>query len=417
MLQTEFLLKTKMKHCKELHECIACGSSKLVLALDLGKQPLANNFSENMFDMADRYPLAVNRCSECNHLQLTHIVDPEIIYRDYAYVSGTSQTYLEYMDWFAKWCREYTDKWHGHVLDIGCNDGSQLDAFADLGFVTYGVDPAENLHQTSSSKGHNVVCGFWNKKSVRELKNNRFDIVVCQNAFAHNPDPVKYLQLLEPLMHEKGLFFVQTSQADMVVNGEFDTIYHEHISYYNIKSMRELARRAGWHLIDVIKTPIHGTSYVFVLSPNKKRPKHVKNLIAMESRLQDPKIYAEWADRASEIKDEFAETCNEYRALGYKLVGYGAAAKGMTLLNYAETHLDFIIDDNPLKQGRYSPGLSIPVLGISELDSKTYTKEKILFVPLAWNFYTEIKNKILSKRSNPDDRFLRYFPTVAVDYQ
>ena len=405
-----------MNDCQKLEECIACGSKDLILTLNLGDQPLANNFTDDASKINNSYPLAVNRCKKCNHLQLTHIVDPAIIYKNYAYVSGTSQTYIDYMDWFAKWCREYTDCWHGHVLDIGCNDGSQLDAFASLGFVTHGVDPAENLHNTSSEKGHQVVCGFWDKKSIKQLTHNKFNIVTCQNAFAHNPDPVKFLQLLESLMHDRGLLFVQTSQADMVVNGEFDTIYHEHISFYNVQSMRELARRAGWNLIDMIKTPIHGTSYVFVLSANRKRPKHVKNLIAMESKLHDNKTYQDWADRVETIREEFVDTCNEYKSLGYKLVGYGAAAKGMTFLNYAKINLDCVIDDNPLKQGKFTPGLSIPIHSIDDLDSKKFKKEKILFVPLAWNFYSEIKNRILAKRANPDDRFLRYFPQVLVEY-
>lgn len=412
-----------MKNCTELKHCIACDSKDLVPTLDLGKQPLANNFVDDKNQDEQYYPLAVNRCRECNHLQLTHIVDPEIIYKNYSYVSGTSQTYLDYMDWFARWCREYSESWHGHVLDIGCNDGSQLDAFAQIGYNTHGVDPAENLYKTSSKKGHKIVCGFWDKKSVKQLKHDKFDVVVSQNAFAHIPDPCEYLNLLEPLMKEDGLFFVQTSQADMVLNGEFDTIYHEHISFYCIESMRALAKRAGWNLIDAIKTPIHGTSYIFVLSPNYKRPKHIKNLIAMESRLQDPVTYENWADSVVEINNALTTTCEEYKKLGYRLIGYGAAAKGMTLLNYTELPLECIIDDNPLKQGRYTPGTRIPIVGPDFLVQQgVYNltqlehNEKVLFVPLAWNVFKEIKAKILNKRQHPDDRFLRYFPEVSVEY-
>jgi SAM-dependent methyltransferase len=403
-----------MKNCIELNECLACGSTDLKLELNLGEQPLANNFLSNP-GKNETYPLAVNRCTACCHLQLTHVVDPEIIYRDYAYVSGTSQTYLDYMRWFAKWCREYSDRWRGHVLDIGCNDGSQLDAFASLGFNTYGVDPAENLYATSSAKGHRIVCGFWDKKSIKQLAHDRFDIVVAQNSFAHNPDPVKYLKLLAPLMKEKGLFFIQTSQADMVRNGEFDTVYHEHVNFYNINSMYELARRADMYLVDAVKTPIHGTSYVFVLSTSNLKPKHVKNLLAMESDLMNPKVYSRWVSVAEEIKNDFAATCHEYRESGYRLVGYGAAAKGMTLLNYAQVDLDVIIDDNPLKQGTYSPGRDIPVVSSDYLNELT-DKDRVLFIPLAWNVYTEIKSKICSVRQMPDDRFLRYFPEVEVEY-
>jgi SAM-dependent methyltransferase len=401
-----------MKNCQELLECLACGSTELSLAINLGDQPLANNFKKQPAQN-EQYPLAVNQCSGCYHLQLTHVVDPEIIYRDYAYVSGTSQTYLDYMWWFAKWCREYSGVQFGSVLDIGCNDGSQLDHFEKMGFLTYGVDPAENLHPISTAKGHRVVCGFWDKRSIDNLGNSQFDIVVAQNSFAHNPDPLEYLKLLRPLMKSNGLFFVQTSQADMVRNGEFDTIYHEHVNFYNVNSMNQLCQRAGWNLIDVIKTPVHGTSYVFVLSVDKSSKENIKNLIAMESNLLNNQIYKSWAARARKIASEFSSRIELFREQGYCIVGYGAAAKGMTLLNYAQVDLDYIIDDNSIKQGTYSPGRDIPVVGIDIL--QTYKNDdKILFVPLAWNFFTEIKGRILKHRTNSNDRFLKYFPEVEV---
>jgi 2-polyprenyl-3-methyl-5-hydroxy-6-metoxy-1,4-benzoquinol methylase len=403
-----------MENCYELNTCLACGSDQLELTLSLGNQPLANNFKKTVSE-DDQYPLAVNRCKHCFHLQLTHVVDPEIIYRNYSYVSGTSQTYHDYMWWFAKWCREYTGKWRGTVLDIGCNDGSQLDYFRNLGYSTHGVDPAENLHKTSTDKGHQVVCGFWNEQSIGNLDNRQFDIVVAQNAFAHNPDPLTYLKLLSPQLKDDGLFFIQTSQADMVRNGEFDTIYHEHVNFYNINSMNELCRRAGMFLIDVVKTPIHGTSYVFIVSNKNAKSEHIKNLIAMENDLLQERTYIQWANTAKQLTDRFLKECEDYRDQGYNLVGYGAAAKGNTLLNYAGVMLDYIIDDNPLKQNTFSPGQNIPVVSSAILEKFT-NKDKILFVPLAWNFFSEIKNKITNTRKNDNDRFLKYFPEVQIEH-
>lgn len=402
-----------MENCKKLTQCLACGSAQLVMALDLSTQPLANNFLKEP-GKNETYPLAVERCTDCCHLQLTHVVDPAIIYKDYAYVSGTSRTYLDYMTWFAKWAREYSNCWVGSVLDIGCNDGSQLDEFSRLGFRTSGVDPAENIYPTSTAKGHNVVCGFWDQASVDQLSEKTYDIIVAQNSFAHNPDPVNYLKLLEPMMTQNSLFFIQTSQADMVRNGEFDTIYHEHVNFYNINSMNELCQRAGVHLIDAIKTPIHGTSYIFVVSAYKKRTEHIANLIAMEADLLKEQTYKDWSRNARKIAIEFGSRLELFRDEGYTIIGYGAAAKGMTLLNYAEVELDFIIDDNPLKQGTYSPGRDIPIVGSDIL--QTYKNDdKILFVPLAWNVFNEIKSKILAVKKHSSDRFLRYFPEVKVE--
>jgi 2-polyprenyl-3-methyl-5-hydroxy-6-metoxy-1,4-benzoquinol methylase len=395
-----------------LDSCLACGDTALEPALNLGQQPLANNFKK-IPQSNEYYPLAVNRCTHCSHLQLTHVVDPAEIYRDYAYVSGTSQTYLDYMTWFAKWAREYSNCWIGSVLDIGCNDGSQLDTFKLLGYRTSGVDPAENIHPTSTAKGHQVVCGFWDQDSVDRLPEQKYDIIVAQNSFAHNPNPLKYLKLLAPLMGENSLFFIQTSQADMVRNGEFDTIYHEHVNFFNINSMNELCRRAGLHLIDVVKTPIHGTSYIFVVSAYKKRVEHIDNLISTEADLLQKDTYTAWAGQARKIVSDFASRIHMFREQGYSIVGYGAAAKGMTLLNYADVSLDFIVDDNPLKQNTFSPGRDIPIVSSSHL--KQYGTEKILFVPLAWNFFTEIKTKIKAIRDNSDDKFLKYFPEVTVE--
>jgi hypothetical protein len=215
------------------------------------------------------------------------------------------------------------------------------------------------------------------------------------------------------LLKDRGLFFIQTSQADMVRNGEFDTIYHEHVNFYNINSMNELCKRAGLGLVDAIKTPIHGTSYVFVVGHNG-RPEHIKNLIELEKDLLDVKIYKSWKTTAESLTDSFLNICEQYRDKDYKLVGYGAAAKGNTLLNYAGVSLDYIIDDNPLKQNTYSPGRDIPVVG-SNIFETFNTKDKILFVPLAWNVYKEIKNKIQSKRLNKNDKFLKYFPEVVIE--
>jgi hypothetical protein len=215
------------------------------------------------------------------------------------------------------------------------------------------------------------------------------------------------------MMREDSLFFIQTSQADMVRNGEFDTIYHEHVNFYNINSMNELCRRAGVHLIDVVKTPIHGTSYVFVVSAYKKQPEHITNLIAQEADLLESATYKEWAGRARSIVSDFASRIHMFRDQGYSIVGYGAAAKGMTLLNYAKVDLDFIIDDNPLKQNTYSPGRDIPVVSSNHL--KLYNNERILFVPLAWNVFDELKAKIKAARDNADDKFLKYFPEVTVE--
>ena len=405
-----------MENCSSITECLACGSTQLDLALDLGTQPLANNFRNTADNTNEQlYPLAINRCKNCNHLQLTHAVDPSIIYTHYLYVSGTSGTYLEYMDWYANFVTEqFPTPMIGTVLDIGCNDGSQLDAFKRLGYKTFGIDPAENLFEKSNAN-HHVWCNFFNKETADKI-HAQFSVITTQNAFAHIPDPLTYLQQAKRLLNPEGKIFISTSQADMVINGEFDTIYHEHISYYNAYSMKCLAERAGLHLIDVIKTPIHGTSYIFILAHEPANEERMRNILAMEILvgLQTPSTYTNWSAGIKKLITDLRNQIEEYQAYGYQVIGYGAAAKGMTLLNASNIRLDAVVDDNPLKQELYCPGTSIPVVSSEYIKSIPATG-KVVFVPLAWNFYAEIVNKIKIIRDNTNDMFLRYFPVIKTE--
>jgi 2-polyprenyl-3-methyl-5-hydroxy-6-metoxy-1,4-benzoquinol methylase len=403
---------------KQNTTCLACGSEHVRLALNLGDSPLANSYKDSADQNDTRYPLAVNLCHECFHLQLSHTVDPTIIYKNYMYATGTNNTIHQYCEWFATFVREYNN-YHSasKVLDIGCNDGTQLDYFAKLGYRTFGIDPAENLHDRISDK-HVAICDFFGPAAVDELKNQgeaHYDIITAQNVFAHNPDPVEFLQAAKKLMHHNTLLFIQTSQADMVLHNEFDTIYHEHINFFNSLSMSRTARRAGLYLVDVIKTPIHGNSYIFVLRTSNERPNNVENILAMEraAGLYNTNTYQQWNANVQHNVLELCVAVKKYREQGYHIVGYGAAAKGMTLLNFSGIELNFIIDDSPLKQGKFAPGTAIPIVSIQEL-YKISDDEKVLFIPLAWNFFDEIKERVLNARRVSEDRFLRYFPKVTI---
>ena len=326
--------------------------------------------------------------------------------------SGTSQTLRDYFDWFAKETLNYFSEPPKSVLDIACNDGSQLNSFKALGLKTYGIDPATNLHEISS-KEHEVACDYFTAAYVPQYQ-GKLDIITAQNVFAHNSYPLEFLEQCRDIMHDNSVLFIQTSQADMIKNNEFDTIYHEHLSFFNANSMNELAKRAGLYLTGVNKTPIHGNSYVFVF---RKQP-HDGNLQAVldqerEQGLQDMNTYLAYADRCYEIVQDLKDTIAHYQQLDYLIVGYGAAAKGMTLINFGDVYLDYVIDDNPLKQGRFCPGSNIPVVAIDKLDE--YADTKIMFVPLAWNFFTEIRSKIKTKRDQEGDVFIRYFPTIKAE--
>jgi len=400
-----------MNNVTENIECLACGGTQLFPSLNLGQQPLANDFVPEVSKLPT-YPLGVNVCNDCHHLQLTHTVDPKIIYSNYLYVAGTSQTLKDYSEWFAGYVSERLSGLSYNVLDIGCNDGTQLDCFVKHNMNTYGVDPAENIHPTSSAK-HSVICDFFGPEVVGKLSHVKYDAITAQNVFAHNQNPLEFLETCSALMDTHTQLFIQTSQADMVLNNEFDTIYHEHINFFNTNSMNELAKRANLDLIDVIKTPIHGTSYVFVFSKLLKRENHISNIIKSESKLLDTQTYIDWEASTIANMTVLKSTIDNLKREGYKVIGYGAAAKGNTLLNYIDTPLDLIIDDSPLKQNLYAPGTNSPIKSIDAL--KEFSKDtKIVFMPLAWNFFTEISQRIKAVRNEPQDKFLKYFPNVEV---
>ena len=407
-------------NCVELNECLACGSSDLKMTLDLNFQPLANSYRADKSEWLEMFPLAINRCEKCFHVQLTHAVNPDLMFKDYLYVSGTSQTMNDHFEWFARYSKEYFEalskEFLDTVLDIGCNDGSQLNYFISDTIETYGVDPAENLAATSRAKGHDIYVGYFDESFVKIA--DMYDIIIAQNVFAHNYDPLTFLNNAKNVMARNSLLFIQTSQADMIRNNEFDTIYHEHISFYNINSMNELCKRAGLQLIDVTKCPLHGNSYIFVISKYASRSANIENLIDMERRsgLLTDSTYVKYAEKCDRTSIELREAVKRAKNVGFKVIGYGAAAKGMTLLNYANlsfNEFDYIIDDNPMKQGRFTPGSSIPIVS-SDILSTLSHEDKVMFVPLAWNFFDEISKKIKSKRDNKEDRFIKYFPTVMV---
>lgn len=385
------------------YTCFCCGNSQLDVILDLNDQPLANSYLKTKDVQEYRYPLKVKFCKFCTHLQLDISVDPDLLFKNYLYVSGTSNTLKKYFKDFVDIVQEYTDG--KKVLDIACNDGTQLDCFKDAGYETYGVDPAENLYALSS-KNHKVVCNYFNESVATELDKD-FNIIVAQNVFAHVNSPLKFLSECKKLLSENGYVFIQTSQADMVHNNEFDTIYHEHLSFFSVKSFCRLAERAGLNVIDVRRTPVHGTSFLFVLS-NGGEDRSLE-FIKKEKPLNAAVIEV-YVRNVNKIKNILQLKIDTYRSLGYAIVGYGAAAKGNTLLNFANINMDYIVDDNPLKQGLFTPGRRIPIKRPDFIGLET---RKVLLVPLAWNFFDEIKEKVKNIKDK-DVKYLKYFPKVEI---
>ena len=375
----------------QLTECLACSNNKLKMVLNLGEQPLANSYTKKPTNL-QKFPLILNYCNTCTHLQLSHSVDRSKIFNDYPYVSGTTKTLR---DDFASFAKQVTES-HGIgvVLDIACNDGSQLNAFKALGWKTIGIDPAKNLYEISS-KNHEIYCDFLND-SHRKLK---ADVIIAQNVLSHTDNPNKFLNICADIADTA---YIQTSQANMVWNGEFDTIYHEHLSFFSNLSMQILASRSGFIVNEVTKRAIHGTSFLFKLSKSGDGAQLTEyvELLHVEK----------FAEKAKKVIQDLKEIIIQEKQSGRIVVGYGAAAKGMTVINAVGESLDYIVDDNPIKHNLFTPGLHIPIYSPEILDTE---ERDMTLIPLAWNFFEEISEKV-SLRYRGNLRVIKYFPEMTI---
>jgi 2-polyprenyl-3-methyl-5-hydroxy-6-metoxy-1,4-benzoquinol methylase len=404
VLTNNNLLESKYK---ALSRCVACDSERLKPLLDLVDQPLANSFHIKD-EPLDKFPLAVNRCIDCNHIQLTVAVSPDLLFEEYAYVSGTTTTLIKYFNDYADLIEKKFNGAKLNILDIACNDGSLLAVFKERGHKVLGVDPAKNLRKISEQNGIDVIVDYWSE-SIAEKYKDSFDLIIAQNVLAHVSVPMEFLKAAYTAIKPSGLISIQTSQYFMLKNGEFDTIYHEHHSFFCLKSFSRLAKRCFLNVVDAQHANIHGGSMVWYLSKtNNLMTDNYKKLHDEEVTFINEVGFRKFKENSTAFKIKLNALCDEHLEKGYKIIGYGAAAKGNTVLNYCQIKLEYIIDDNPIKQGKFTPGLDIAVVPALELKN---TSESLLIIIFAWNFAVEIRERIKRVRNNPNDKFLVYFPT------
>ena len=351
-----------------------CGSHHVQEALDIHEQPFANDFRDTAEDAltCPRFPLKLVRCRVCNHMYLSHIADRGDLFSDYLYRSATSKTLQVYFEWMAKKViEEAGSPIKGNVLEIACNDGSQLDKFKAKGWGTFGVDPAANLVPYATKKGHTVKVGFWGTEIVfPELPPpEELNAIVAQNVFAHVPSPVDFLKQCAKVMGEQTRVYIQTSQCNMHQLGQFDTAYHEHISFFTGHSFHKAALIAGLYITNFELTPIHGTSCLVTfrkISPDRPL---LGVSAGLQSRLDEEKrdgldkdfFYTKFQAKAKLSRSWISSQLTELTEGGYIIGGFGAAAKGMVLLHFMlqgpfSFKLDFVVDDAPLKQNKFCPG-------------------------------------------------------------
>lgn len=388
---------------QKIVQCRYCDYQNCPMILDLGEQALANSFLKQAQTIDSfvetKFPLDIYYCDNCGLVQIATIVDPKTLFKDYIYFSSTSEAIHTHGKYLAnKFADNFGLTSNSLVVEIASNDGTILKYFQDKNIKVLGVEPAENIAKVAIENGIETYVNFFDEENAKILKKKygRAKIILARNVFAHIPYIHGFVKGLKYFLDDDGVIAIEAPHLlELIKNTQFDTIYHEHVTYLSLRAMKNLFNRYDLSVFDVEFSELNGGSLIYYICHktslmNSPTPK-VKYYVEMEHNagLYDIKTYYDFAKRTEEIKDELLRIVKEIKSEGKTIAGYGASAKGMVLLMYTGLNsdtIDFIVDKSEAKQGYYTPGSHIPVLPTNILHTKMpdYT---ILF---AWNLAEEI---------------------------
>jgi SAM-dependent methyltransferase len=382
-----------------LTHCRACLTEKPDMFLPMGDHPPANSFvrSEDVAKHQPVYPLDTQVCLECGLIQVADQV-PDDFFEHYLYVPSSASLMHSHFAELAEILTREADS--NLIVDIGCNDGLLLSACNKLGGRTVGVDPAANLAEIAGTRGVTVDVGYFTSARAPSLadKHGPAQVIVTTNTFNHIGDLHDFMAGVAKWLSEDGVFVIEVPWAkDLIEKNEFDTVYHEHVSEFSLLSIVKLGEYFGLNVVDVHRLGVHGGSMRVFLkrasSGASVRP-IVREMLAEEADagMLSVETYRAFARRVEKVRTDLIAMLAKLKAEGKTIAGYGAPAKGNTLLNYfrigPET-LDYLVDRNTLKQGLFSPGMKIPIRSPEAL---VENRPDVLLV-LAWNFMDEIREQ------------------------
>jgi SAM-dependent methyltransferase len=377
--------------------CRSCGSIELTTILSLGSTPLANSLltAEELNQAEETYPLELAFCSRCALVQITETVPPEKLFRDYLYFSSFSETMLRHSEAIAE--RTIASKaldGKSLVMEIASNDGYLLQYYHRRDIPVLGIEPAVNIARAAQEeRGIPTLCDFFGEELALRLGGEgvRADIIHANNVLAHVADLNGVVRGIRLLLKSDGVAIIEVPYVkDLIDHSEFDTIYHEHLCYFSLTALDRLFRRHELIIQDVERVPIHGGSLrVFAAHAGERQA--VRDLLEEEAvwgvdRLE---FYQDFADKVESLKSRLRNLLNDLKREGKRIAAYGAAAKGSTLLNYfgiGRETLDFVVDRSTHKQGRFMPGVHLPVHPPARLMEAR--PDYVLL--LTWNFAEEI---------------------------
>ena len=408
------------KDCIRIKHCRLCNSKKINIVFEVGKTPLANSYTKKSISIKlKKYPLGLNLCNNCGHLQLTHSIKPEKMFSNYLYKTNTSyKNFLHFKNYASKIKKLYKNK-NGKILDIASNDGTFLSFFNKKNFFKLGIDPAKNLKKEANKKGIIQIDNFFTKKNSEKIKRKfqQFDIITANHVCAHVENLNDFFKGVKNLLKDDGIFIFEVSYRGSVIKkNTFDTIYHEHLDYHALFPISRFLRKFGLNLFNFELTDAQGGSLRVYASKNPKSIKvqKIRNQIMKEKnnyKLFNKITYNKFEKKILDCKKKIQKIIRSFENKNLNIAGYGAAAKTTTFLNYFELSenkmIKNIYDDNILKQKLYLPGTTIKILSPKNLDLK---KLDILII-FAWNYSEIIVQKIKKKFSKRHKlKFLIPFP-------
>ena len=378
-------------------DCRSCGNTKLKRVISLGYQPLANNLLNKKDQNFEIYPLEMNYCSNCHNCQLSVAVNPKKMFSNYLYTSSTSKSFRKhFINATLNYIKEFKlNPKKSYIIDVGSNDGVGLQPFKNLNFKKIlGIEPAKNLARISNKKKIKTINCFLNLKNLKKIKKGA-DLILASNVFAHSDDLKTMAECMLKLLKLNGTIVIEVQYLlNTLKDLTFDNIYHEHYNYWSLTSLLYFFNNLSAKIYKVEKIGTHGGSIRIYVKKNKKvkTDKSVYKLLKEEEKfgVNKFKTYQEFGKKIQNIRRNVRLNINKLSKENKRIVGYGSPAKATTALNFfgISNEIECIIEDNKLKQGKFVPGVNIPIV----------SKEKIKKSPdcilvLAWNFFEEIKNK------------------------